>query len=103
MTALKRGTTYDNLVNLAPGFVDRRRRKYEGTRLGRQELYAEMLEDTPGALWTHGLLERSRVRHHPHFLRVVVAIDPAVTSGENADDTGASVRRSRAADGLQNP
>jgi predicted phage terminase large subunit-like protein len=88
MTAVTRGSTYDNVVNLAPGYIERMRRKYEGTRLGRQELYAEILEDTPGALWTHALLESSRVRHHPQFSRLVVAIDPAVTSGENADDTG---------------
>ena len=63
-------------------------RKYEGTRLGRQELEAELLEDTPGALWSHGLIEASRLQSAPEMTRVVVAIDPAVTSGEEADETG---------------
>jgi hypothetical protein len=61
-------------------------RKYEGTRLGRQELEAELLEDTPGALWSHGSIEASRLRSAPEMTRVVVAIDPAVTSGEEADE-----------------
>src|SRR6516225_181707 len=63
-------------------------RKYEGTRLGRQELDAELLEDTPGALWSHGSIEASRLRLAPDMTRVVVAIDPAVTSGDEADETG---------------
>ena len=56
--------------------------------LGRQELEAELLEDTPGALWSHGSIEASRLRLAPDMTRVVVAIDPAVTSGEEADETG---------------
>jgi phage terminase large subunit-like protein len=88
MTKVTRGSTYDNLVNLTPDFIERMRTKYEGTRLGRQELYAEMLEDTPGALWTHATLESARVRSFPPMERIVIGIDPAVTSGENADDTG---------------
>lgn len=47
-----------------------------------------MLDDIPGALWTHALLERTRTRNYPAFVQVIVAIDPAVTSGDNADDTG---------------
>src|SRR5438309_11201752 len=50
--AVTRGSTYENRANLAPGFFDQVIRKYEGTRLGRQELNAELLEDTPGALWS---------------------------------------------------
>ena len=53
--------------------------------LGRQELEAELLEDTPGALWSHGSIEASRLRSAPEMTRIVVAIDPAVTSG---DETG---------------
>jgi len=83
-----RGSTYENRANLAPGFFDQVIRKYEGTRLGRQELNAELLEDTPGALWSLGLIEASRVMVQPDLVRVVVAIDPAVTSGEEADETG---------------
>ena len=83
-----RGSTYENRANLAPGFFDQVIRKYEGTRLGRQELNAELLEDTPGALWSLGLIEANRVMVQPDLVRVVVAIDPAVTSGEEADETG---------------
>jgi phage terminase large subunit-like protein len=83
-----RGTSYENRGNLAPAFFDQIIRKYEGTRLGRQELDAELLEDTPGALWSHGSIEASRLRSAPEMTRVVVAIDPAVTSGEEADETG---------------
>ena len=83
-----RGSSYENRSNLAPAFFDQIIRKYEGTRLGRQELDAELLEDTPGALWSHGSIEASRLRLAPDMTRVVVAIDPAVTSGDEADETG---------------
>src|SRR5580693_3450873 len=83
-----RGSSYENRGNLAPAFFEQIIRKYEGTRLGRQELDAELLEDTPGALWSHGSIEASRLRSAPEMTRVVVAIDPAVTSGEEADETG---------------
>jgi phage terminase large subunit-like protein len=83
-----RGSTYENRANLAPGFFDQVIRKYEGTRLGRQELLAEVLEDTPGALWNRDQLDRCRRERSPVLQRVVVAIDPAATSGEDADETG---------------
>jgi predicted phage terminase large subunit-like protein len=83
-----RGSSYDNKENLAPTFFAQIVKKYEGTRLGRQELNAELLEDTPGALWTHGIIDASRVSHVSELTRIVVAIDPAVTSGEEADETG---------------
>src|SRR6516162_6527755 len=83
-----RGSSYENRANLAPAFFDQIIRKYEGTRLGRQELQAELLEDTPGALWSHGSIEASRLRSAPAMTRVVVAIYPAVTSGDEADETG---------------
>jgi Hsp70 protein len=82
------GSSYDNKENLAPAFFAQIVKKYEGTRLGRQELNAELLEDTPGALWTHGIIDASRVSHVSDLTRIVVAIDPAVTSGEEADETG---------------
>jgi phage terminase large subunit-like protein len=87
-TALTRGSTYENRANLAPDFLNQIVRKYEGTRLGRQELDAELLDDTPGALWTHGLIDASRLAAPPQLTRIVVAIDPAATSGEDADETG---------------
>jgi phage terminase large subunit-like protein len=82
-----RSTTYDNLDNLAPTFREQILSRYEGTRLGRQELLAELLEDVPGALWTRDLIEKARGTA-PDLSRIVVAIDPAVTSGEQSDATG---------------
>jgi len=87
-TAVTRGSTFDNKANLPGQFLAAIRARYEGTRLGRQELYAEVLTDTPGALWTHGLIEQHRVREAPELTRVVVAVDPAATSGEDSDETG---------------
>jgi len=83
-----RGSTYENRTNLAPAFLQQIIRKYEGTRLGRQELEAEILDDVPGALWTRGVIDASRACSAPTLLRVVVAIDPAATSSEDADETG---------------
>jgi phage terminase large subunit-like protein len=83
-----RGTSYENAANLAPGFFESIVNKYEGTRLGRQELNAELLEDTPGALWTLETLERTRRTAAPELSRIVVAIDPAVSSHEGSDETG---------------
>jgi phage terminase large subunit-like protein len=86
--AVTRGSTYENRANLAPGFFDQVIKKYEGTRLGRQELNAELLDDTPGALWSHRIIDAARMSAAPLLQRVVVAIDPAVTTGEDADETG---------------
>jgi len=88
--ALTRGTTWENAKNLAPAFLAAIVKRYEGTRLGRQELNAELLEDVPGALWSRAQLERERMRVGvaPEARRVVVAIDPAATSGDEADETG---------------
>ncbi|HTW52062.1 MAG TPA: terminase family protein [Stellaceae bacterium] len=83
-----RGTTYENWENLAPAFFDQIVRRYDGTRLGRQELDAEILDDVPGALWTHGLIDATRVNTAPSMTRIVVSIDPAVSSQEHADETG---------------
>jgi predicted phage terminase large subunit-like protein len=92
-THITRGTTYENLTNLAETFKRNVLAKYEGTRTGRQELMAELLTDVEGALWTLDLLEQTRVEQVrvPDLKRVVVAIDPAVTSGEDSDSTGISV------------
>jgi phage terminase large subunit-like protein len=88
-TTVTRGSTYDNRANLAPSFLTQIVKKYEGTRLGRQELNAEVLEDTPGALWQRSVIEELRRTRRPENLkRTVVAVDPAVTSGEDADETG---------------
>ncbi|MCK4795511.1 MAG: DNA-packaging protein, partial [Desulfobacteraceae bacterium] len=63
-------------------------RKYEGTRLGRQELYAELLDDVPGALWTLDAIDAERRRDHPTLVRVVVAIDPSVSHTKKSDECG---------------
>jgi len=83
-----RGSTFDNAANLAPSSLQQIRNRYEGTRHGRQELYAEVLDDTPGALWTMQMLEDCRTKNPPDMARVVVAIDPAATSNEDSDETG---------------
>jgi phage terminase large subunit-like protein len=86
---LTRGTTYENRRWLAPAFFAQIVRKYEGTRLGRQELLAEILEDVPGALWSRGVIEACRAVTAPAELaRIVVAIDPAASAGADADETG---------------
>lgn len=85
---VSRGTTFDNLKNLAPGFRRDIVARYKGTRLGRQELNAEILEDTPGALWSRDLLEASRAAKAPALTRIVVAVDPPASLGENADECG---------------
>ncbi len=87
-TVVTRGSTYDNAANLAPSFLRRILSKYEGTRLGRQELHAELLDDVPGALWNRAQLDELRVQAAPELVRVVVAVDPATTSGEQSDETG---------------
>jgi phage terminase large subunit-like protein len=80
-TVVTRGSTHENTVNLAPSFRERIIQRYEGTRLGRQELYAELLEDTPGALWTRALLEEARVRQVPALRRIVIGLDPGSDAG----------------------
>ncbi|MEZ5334381.1 MAG: terminase family protein [Methanolobus sp.] len=87
-THVTRGSTYENLSNLAPAFIDVIISRYEGTRLGRQELNAEILDDNPDALWTRQMIEDSRVSKVPNLLRIVVGVDPAVTSNEASADTG---------------
>jgi len=89
-TVVTRGSTFDNSANLAPAALQQLREKYEGTRLGRQELYAEVLDDIEGALWSYSMIEghRLKVDQVPETQRIVVAIDPAVTSGDDSDETG---------------
>jgi len=86
--AVTHGSTYDNLDNLAPTFASELVAKYKGTRLGRQELMAEILEDVPGALWERAQLDRLRLSRAPELARIVVAIDPPASAGEKADECG---------------
>lgn len=87
-TAVTRGSTFDNAANLAPATLAKIKRQYEGTRLGRQELFAELLDDTPGALWALDRIHAARVAEAPALRRVAVAVDPATSSGEDSDETG---------------
>ena len=84
-TAVTRGTTFDNEDNIA---IDAIVKKYGGTTLGRQELYAEILDDAPGALWNRSDIDRFRVNTSPNLRRIVIGVDPAVTSGADSDETG---------------
>ena len=83
-----RGNTFENAENLAPSALSMLEEKYANTRLGRQELYAEIIDDIEGALWNRAMIDDFRVSDLPEMQRIVVSIDPAVTSGENSDETG---------------
>lgn len=102
------GSTYDNRSNLAAGFFEQIIKQYEGTRLGRQELEGELIEDVDGALWTHRMVEESTIhlphsakRHDvdaimsvvPEMTRIVVAVDPSGASNKRSksDEIGISV------------
>lgn len=87
-TALTRGSTYENAANLPPAFLEKIIARYEGTRLGRQELFAEILEDVPGALWKREQLENLRAVRVPELVRVVVGVDPAAGASELGSETG---------------
>lgn len=88
--AITRGSTFDNAKNLAPSALLELQTRYHGTRLGRQELHGEILEDIEGALWNRSWIEDTRITREqlPPLYRIVVAIDPAVTSTEHSDETG---------------
>lgn len=84
-TVVSRGSTFDNAENLPAKFLAHLQTKYEGTRLGRQELNAEILDDLPGALWTRDAIDQARVKQAPEMQRMVVAVDPSGTKGESDD------------------
>jgi phage terminase large subunit-like protein len=85
-----KGNTFENEANLAESALEMMRERYEGTALGRQELYAEILDDIEGALWTQSIIEEKRLpaNEERELKTILVAIDPAVTSGEESDETG---------------
>lgn len=87
-THTTKGSTYENRGNLASVFFEKIITKYEGTRLGRQEIDAEILDDNPNALWSRANIEDNKVTKHPALRRIVVAIDPATTDNETSDETG---------------
>tara|TARA_R110002110_G_scaffold27125_8_gene99026 strand:+ start:291 stop:1397 length:1107 start_codon:yes stop_codon:yes gene_type:complete len=87
-TVITRGSTFENEANLAATAIEQLREKYANTRLGRQELYAEVLTALEGALWNPEMIEKHRTEEPPEMTRIVVAIDPAVTAHEESDETG---------------
>ncbi|MDO9428574.1 MAG: terminase family protein [Methylobacterium sp.] len=88
-TVISRSRTADNAQNLAPRFLDAVVGRYAGTRLGRQELDGELIEDRADALWSRDRLEATRVARPPEDLRrIVVAVDPPATSKAGADACG---------------
>ncbi len=90
-TIVTRGSTFDNKANLARAFFERITARYNGRAIGRQELFAEIVEETPGALWSRALLERQRVAPEAapkEFAEIVVAVDPPARSGSKSDECG---------------
>ncbi|WP_189093016.1 DNA-packaging protein [Deinococcus ruber] len=91
-TVLTGGRTADNIGNLSNTFKKNVISKYEGTRLGRQELDGELLEDTPGALWKYSMFNREGFRLKfedlPDLVRIVVAVDPQASQSEDSAETG---------------
>ncbi len=84
------GSTFENEDNLAESALAMLRDKYEGTTLGRQELFAEILEDVDGALWNMKLIDEARLSEETErdLSQIIVAIDPAVTANDDSDETG---------------
>ncbi|MBI1274196.1 MAG: ATP-binding protein [Alphaproteobacteria bacterium] len=85
---LTHGTTYDNAANLPPDVLAQLTERYAGTRLGRQELMAELLADDSESMWQRAQLDALRVDAAPALVRTVVAIDPAMSHGPDSDETG---------------
>lgn len=91
-TVVTKCTTYDNRANLASTYIEHIISKYEGTRLGRQELNAEIIDDNPAALWKREWIENNRVLKCPELKRITVSVDPAVTATKKSDETGITVQ-----------
>ena len=92
-TVITRGTSYDNVKNLAKAFVHNVLDKYKGTRIGRQEIDAEILEDIPGALWTAKMIADAQYDFAdlPPLKVVRIAVDPSVSKSKNSAETGITV------------
>jgi phage terminase large subunit-like protein len=101
-TVVTRGSTYSNRANLAATFLDKIVKRFEGTRLGRQELNGEILDDVPGALWTRALVDSAHWQGElPDMARIIVAVDPSGSAGENDDgDSQGIVVVGKGVDGL---
>jgi phage terminase large subunit-like protein len=102
LTIVSRGSTFDNIHHLAQAFVERITQRYAGRTIGRQELLAEIVEETPGALWTRALIERQRLAPggaRASYVEIVIGVDPPAKSGAKADECGIVVA-ARAEGGL---
>jgi phage terminase large subunit-like protein len=87
-SAVTRARTQDNAHFLAPAFIETVLQRYQGTRLGRQEIDGEIIEERADALWSRAMIERCRVSAAPQLARIVVAVDPPASSGKRADACG---------------
>ena len=83
-----RGSTFDNKDNLAPSFFNGIIEQYDGTRTGQQEIYAELMDEDEDALWKREWIEKARLSGHPPISRIVVAIDPAMSTSPTSSETG---------------
>ncbi len=85
-----KGSTFENEANLAESALTMLKERYEGTVLGRQELFAEVIEEFDGALWNTKMIEATRLpkTEERELTQIIVAIDPAVTANKNSDETG---------------
>ncbi len=88
---ISKASSHANKAHLAPGFVEELLKRYEGTLLGKQEINAELIENVPGALWNLDIISRNRLQKAPELTRIVVAIDPPMGSGAQADACGICV------------
>jgi phage terminase large subunit-like protein len=98
-SAVTHAATRANAYHLSPAFIDHVVKRYDGTRLGRQELDGEIVEDRPDALWSRGMIEACRVSDAPDLQRIVVAVDPPASASKGADACGL-VAAGRAQNGL---
>ena len=87
-TVISRSKTSDNAGHLSKAFLSKIEACYQGTRLGRQELEGELIEDRDDALWSRTALEALRVNAAPEMARIIIAVDPPVTEGAKADMCG---------------
>jgi phage terminase large subunit-like protein len=87
-TAVTRAATHANAAHLSPAFLDEVLARYAGTRLGRQEIDGEIIDDRPDALWSRAAIESCRVAQAPALARIVVAVDPPAAATKRADACG---------------
>ena len=87
-TVVSHASTAANIENLSPGFLKRLEGRYGGTVMARQEIDGEMITEREGALWTHKVIDAGRKREGGPLTRIVVAVDPPVPTGRDADECG---------------